>query len=319
VNGLAQPQPASPTPSPTPLLGPILPTEGLLELGTWEALGRRLLTRVVDALPALVAAVVVLFVFLVLARITTQILTAFLSRTRADPALVHIAERLTRSVIVVFGVIMAASQAGLAVGSLLAGVGVVGLAVGLAAQDTLASVVAGLTILWDRPFRLGDTVTIAETYGVVTEIGIRTTRLRTPDHRDVLLPNKQVIEDKIINHTLHPLLRLDIPIGIAYHQDSRQAREVLLAAVDGHPRLDPERGAEVVLVELADSAVVLHLRAWLADPSAERAAWVELLELAKVTLDEAGIQIPFPQRTVHLGRGVARELGELIARRDRAT
>lgn len=303
-----------PAAEPSSEVAPLLPSEGLLDPATWSALVRRLLERAVDYLPSFVAALLVLGAFLVLARISARLLGAFLGRTGADPALIQLATRLLRSVVVIFGVIMAASQAGLAVGSLLAGVGVVGLAVGLAAQDTLANVVAGLTILWDRPFRIGDTVTIAERYGRVLEIGLRTTRVRTVDARDVLLPNKEVIENMIVNHTLNPELRLDVPLGIGYAEDSRQARAVLLAAVEGHPRILASPAPQVVMVGLADSAVELELRVWLREPAEERPAFCEVLELAKIALDEAGIEIPFPQRTLHLAAGSPalsiRRLGE---------
>jgi small conductance mechanosensitive channel len=172
--------------------------------------------------------------------------------------------------------------------------------VGLAAQDSLANLVAGLTILWDRPFHIGDNVTIAGTYGQVRQIGLRTTRLLTVDQVDAILPNKMVINEKILNHTLTPHLRVNVPVGIGYAADIGAARQALLAAVDGHPQLAQDPAPKVVVKELGDSAVQLELRAWLRDPHKEREVFYELLELAKVTLDQAGIEIPFPQRTLHL-------------------
>lgn len=295
-------QPATDTPSPP------LANDEILDPRTWGRVMSRLLDRAVDYLPSFLAALVILVVFLVLARVVSQLVKSVLTRSGADPALIQLGTRLLRSVVIVFGVIMAASQAGLAVASLLAGIGVVGLAVGLAAQDTLGNLVARLTILWDRPFRIGDTVTIADSYGRVREIGLRATRIRTVDSRDVLIPNKQVIENPIINHTLFPDLHLDIPLGIAYHEDSRHARTVLLAAVEGHPQVLAEPPPVVVMTALADSAVELQLRVWLADPSKERAAFCDLLEVAKIALDEAGIEIPFPQRTLHLAPSAAAAL-----------
>lgn len=278
-----------------------LVTGSPLEAETWRHFGERLLAKLVDFLPNLFYALIILVVFFLFYRLTARIMEGVLRRTRADPALQHIGLRLAKYVLLGLGLIMAASQLGFQVASLLAGLGVAGLAVGLAAQDTLANFIAGLTILWDRPFRIGDNVTIAGTFGQVMEIGLRSTRIRTVEHLDTILPNKDVIDQKIVNHTLHPSLRLGIPLGIAYKEDTREARRVLLAAVEGLPLIADEPAPQVVVTALGDSSVDLELRVWLKDPYRERQAFFETLERAKISLDEAGIEIPFPQRTLHLG------------------
>lgn len=282
-----------------PEIDPLLPEEGLLRPKTWKLLGERLLTNTVDYLPKFFSGVLVLVIFLVLARILSGLTARALRRTKADPALPRISARLIRVAVIVIGVIMAAAQAGIAVGSLLASVGVIGLAVGLAAQDSLSNIVAGLTILWDRPFRTGDRVTIAGEYGEIRDVGLRTTRIRTVDARDAILPNKDVIEHKIINHTRDQELRLDVPIGISYESDIGAARKALIEAVEGHELLADEPEPEVVVVGLGDSSVDLQLRVYLRDPRKERAATWQMLEIGKLALDAAGIVIPFPQRTLH--------------------
>jgi small conductance mechanosensitive channel len=291
---------AAATPRP---LEPLLPNSGLLEGGTWLALGQRLLTRVVDALPGIFTACLVLAFFVLASRLVARVLRRILGGSHVDPGLRDILVPLGRYVVLGLGIIMALSQAGLQVGSLLAGVGVVGLAVGLAAQDTLGNMLAGFSILWDRPFRIGDRVTIAGTYGQVTSIGLRSTRMKTVDATDVILPNKSVLEQMIINHTGSPGLRLAVPLSIGYKEDIRHAREVLVAAVKGHPMTLAEPPPEVVVVALGDSAVQLQLRVWLRDPQAERASLFALLEVSKLALDAAGIEIPFPHRTVRIAAG----------------
>jgi small conductance mechanosensitive channel len=279
-------------------------TRELLDPGAWARLGEKMVERLIAWLPSLFAALVVLFLFWILQRVLDGVLRRLMGRTRADPAAQEIAGRLMRYVVLGFGVVTAAAQLGFNVGSLLAGLGILGLALGLAAQDSLANLVAGLTILWDRPFRIGDNVTVSGTFGKVQEIGLRTTRIRTVDQLDAMLPNKEIINQKIVNHTLSPMMRLDIPLGIAYKEDSREARKVLLAAVAGNELLLEKPEPEVVVVALADSSVNLELRVWLRDPYKERQATVEMIERAKIALDEAGIEIPFPQRTLHLPSGV---------------
>jgi small-conductance mechanosensitive channel len=122
----------------------------------------------------------------------------------------------------------------------------------------------------------------------------------TVDQVDAILPNKMVINEKILNHTRSPQLRVNVPVGIGYGEDIGAARQALLAAVSGHPQLAEDPAPKVVVKELGDSAVKLELRAWLRDPHKEREVFCDLLELAKVTLDQAGIEMPFPQQTLHL-------------------
>lgn len=278
---------------------PILPADGLLDRETWIGLGRRIVEKAIEAIPSLITAVLVLLVFWILSRIVVRLMKGVLGRSRVEPALTQITLPLVRYTILALGVIMAASQAGLEVGSLLAGVGIAGLAIGLAAQDSLANIVAGFTILWDRPFRIGDKVTITGIYGQVMQIGLRSTRLRTLEQLDIVLPNKEVINHTITNHTQTPDLRLPIPLSIAYKEDTEGARRALLAAVEGHDRVRSQPPPEVVVTALADSGVNLELRVWVEDPQEERKALFEILELAKRALDEAGIEIPFPQRMLH--------------------
>lgn len=285
----APPQPAEPTAL----------VQVLQEPHTWRELSEQFLRRVVDFLPRLLAAILVLLVFILLHRLATRALANALRDSKADPALRTVGLRLARYVLFGFGFLMAANQLGFEVGSVLAGLGIVGLAIGFASQDLLANLIAGFTILWDRPFRIGDVVTIADTQGSVTEIGLRSTRLRTPDVRDVILPNKDVINSKIINYTSTPQLRIDLSIGVGYREDLQRVRATLLAAVDGHPGVAPEPAPQVVVVALGESAVQVELRFFIRDAWFERNLRVELLEKAKLALDEAGIEIPYPQRVVH--------------------
>jgi small conductance mechanosensitive channel len=282
----------------------VLLTREIFDPRSWPDLGWRFLARLVDWLPSLLAALLVLIAFFVLHRVVAGILRRLMARTRADPAVQDIAARLSKYAILGLGLVMAASQLGINVASLLAGVGILGLALGLAAQDSLSNLVAGLTILWDRPFRIGDHVTVSGTFGKVQEVTLRTTRIRTVDQLDAILPNKEIINQQIVNHTLNPMMRLGIPLGIGYREDTRRAREVLLAAVQGHELLLEKPEAKVVVTALAESSVNLELRVWLRDPYTEREATFAMIELAKIALDEAGIEIPFPQRTLHLPEGL---------------
>jgi len=265
----------------------------------WRDYGEALLAAFVEFIPNLLRALVVLLAFWILYRVLTGVFRSLVRRTRADPSILGIGTRLTKYVLIAFGLVMAISQLGFEVGSVLAGISILGLALGLAAQESLSNVIAGLTLLWDRPFRVGDNVTIAGTFGQVKEMGLRTTRILTQERLDAILPNKEIINQEIINHTLNPQLRLPVRVSIAYKEDTREARRVLLRAVEGHRLILDEPGPAMVVLALGESGVDLELRVWLRDPHSEREALFEITELAKIALDEAGIEIPFPQRTLH--------------------
>ena len=274
-----------------------------LSASAWRLYGRQLLEGAILFIPSLIRAVVVVLAFWLVLRLVSGVLRRLLARRRSDPSIVEITIRLAKYVLMAFALVMALGELGFNVGSLIAGLGILGLAVGLAAQESLGNVVAGLTILWDRPYRVGDNVTIAGTFGRVQEIGLRATRILTVERLDAFLPNREVVKEKIVNHTANPQLRLGVPLSIAYKEDTREARRVLLAAVAGHRLIREEPAPAVVVTELAESGVNLELRVWLRDPHEEREALFDLTELAKIVLDEADIEIPFPQRTIHIAPG----------------
>ncbi|HKB71264.1 MAG TPA: mechanosensitive ion channel family protein [Thermoanaerobaculia bacterium] len=267
---------------------------------------KAVLVKVADFLPSLLGAVIVLVAFWGLHRLLRGMLNRSLS-ARTSLLAADILRKLLKYVVLGIGLLMAASQLGFNVLSMLAGLGVAGLAVGLAAKDTMANFIAGLIILWDKPFALGDDVEIGETPGWVRHIELRTTILEDIDGNDVILPNSDVVAKKIINYSRTPRSRLHVPIGIAYGANIEAARTALLAAAAGDARLLESPAPVVIVTELADSAVVLELIVWAADPSRRRLLRAEYLERAKNALDRAGIPIPFPQREVRLlGTAAAR-------------
>lgn len=262
--------------------------------------GETLVARAIEHVPGMITGAVLLLLFWGLGRLTARLLRRVLNRGTADPALANVAIPLARFAVYGLGVVAAMEQMGFNVGSLLAGFGVAGLAVGLAAQETLGSIFAGFVLLWDRPFRLGDAVTISGTFGHVTEIGLRSTRLRTLEHREVTIPNRQVIQEQIVNHTRYPFVRVNVPLAVGYGADLDQVRQVLIGSLSDNSAVRPEPAPQVVVVALGESAVQVELRVWIADLNAERGSLFSLLESAKRALDAAGVEIPFPQRTLRL-------------------
>jgi len=257
------------------------------------------LVKLADFLPSLVGALIVLLVFWGLHRILLRLLNRSLAG-RATLLAADILRRLLKYVVVGIGLLMAASQLGFNVLSMLAGLGVAGLAVGLAAKDTMANFIAGLIILWDKPFALGDDVEIGDTSGWIRHIELRSTLLEDVDGNDVIIPNSEVVAKKIVNYSRTPRARVHVDVGISYEASIEGARAALLGAAEGDERLLPSPAPAVIVKELADSAVVLEMVVWARDPARRSAIRADYLERARDALDRAGIAIPFPRRDVKL-------------------
>lgn len=247
------------------------------------------------ALPRVFAAMLVLVVFWVLQRVTQPVLRAIMRRADLDEALIRIlVDNLYRATLLVVGLVMAASQIGIDVTAALAGISVAGLAVGFAAQDSLANIIAGLLIFWDKPFRVGEYITMGDQYGRIVEITMRSTRIRTQENTYVIIPNKHIIDTVVVNHSKHGDIRVNVPIGIAYKESIPEARRVLLAAAATVEHVLPDPAPDVVVEELAGSSVNLLMRVWVSQADKERVVFFRTLEAGKLVLDAAGIQIPYP-------------------------
>lgn len=254
-----------------------------------------LLTAAVAFMPRLIVALFMLVVFWAFYRVSRRPLSAVLLRAGMHQKLTELlVGSIYRFTLIVFGLVMAVSQLGIDVGAALAGIGVVGLAVGFAAQDSLANTIAGLLIFWDKPFIVGDFVSVQDQYGMVTDITLRSTRIRTNQHTYVVIPNKQIIDVVLENHSKHGAMRVDVPIGIAYKENIPDARRVLLEAVSGLKGVTADRAPSVVVVACGDSSVNLLVRVWIEDASDQQPVYFRTIEASKLALDAAGIQIPYP-------------------------
>ncbi len=268
-----------------------LTLEQLREWIDLESLG----TRAVEFLPDLAVALAILVGFYLLYRVTRPALRRALQRSSLQESLIRLlVDSIWRAVLIVFGLVMAADQLGINVGAALAGLGVAGIAVGFAAQDSLSNMISGFLIFWDKPFRVGDWVVVADQYGKVQEITLRTTRIRTRQNTWVVIPNKHIIDKVLVNHSKHGETRIDVPLGIAYKENIPQAREVILAAIEGLEGVVEDPAPAVVVTELGDSSVNLEARVWIDDADLERPVYFRTIEAAKLALDAADIEIPFP-------------------------
>ena len=256
---------------------------------------KELLTAVVAFVPKVGAALLVLVAFWLIYRVSRPGLRAALHKADFHEALIQLmVDNLYRYAIMSVSLVMAADQLGINVGAALAGLGVAGIALGFAAQDSVANVISGIMIFWDKPFIVGDWIRTEGNCGKVTEITLRSTRIRTNRNTYVVIPNKSVIDAVLENYSKHGELRIDVPIGIAYKEDIRQAREVLLEAVRKIPGVMAQPQPDVVVESLGDSSVNLLVRAWIETADEMQPKTFVVVEASKLALDAAGIQIPYP-------------------------
>jgi small conductance mechanosensitive channel len=253
-----------------------------------------------EVLPRIGATLLILIAGFIFAGWAGRSLRRVLSRSENfDPTLVPIAGALLRYAILVFVVVAALGQVGVETTSVLAVLGAAGLAIGLALQGTLANIAAGLMLLWLRPFGKGDFIEAGSISGTVREIGLFVTHLDSYDGLYNFVPNSELWNTRLINYSRNPTRMTDLEVGIGYGSDIREAKRVMLDLANSDERVAQNPAPDVFVDNLGDSAIVLRYRVWIGtgDYWATKRA---LIEEVKRRLDAAGIEIPFPQRVVHM-------------------
>ena len=268
----------------------------LLELADLEAIS----TKIVGYLPNIVGAILILLLFWLVSLIIRKALLGGLKRTQVAPDAQKLLTRFVKYLIVVIAALTVADQLGIDVTSLVAGLGIAGLALSFAAQDTIANLISGVAILIDRPFKQGDWISLGDMHASVTDIRLRTTVLTTFDNETVVVPNKDLAQQQVVNYTLTPRIRVRVPVGIAYKEDTEAARKVMLSTVDGDDRILTDPAPAVLVTSLGDSSVNLELRFWTEDSITKFPLMWEYTEKCKRALDAADIEIPFPHLQLFL-------------------
>ncbi|MEX1026153.1 MAG: mechanosensitive ion channel domain-containing protein [Planctomycetota bacterium] len=236
----------------------------------------------------------------------------------------HVDETLTRFLssalgmsLTVMVVIAALGQLGVKTTSFVAILGAATLAIGFALQDSLGSLAAGVMLILFRPFRVGDYIEGGGTAGIVEEINIFHTMLRTPDNKQIVVPNARMTGDKITNYSTKPTRRIDLIFGCSYGDDLLEAKTLLMKILKEEERVLAEPAPMVGVHALGDSSVNFAVRPWV-KASDYWDVYFALQERVKLRFDAAGLSIPFPQRDVHIhtteGDGAAREARAIATR-----
>lgn len=256
-----------------------------------------------NILPSLVSVVSTTAFFFVLYYVTKFPLKTFLKRTGIQETLVRILiHTLYKWTLVLIALLVVLPQLGVDVTAALAGIGILGIAIGFAAKESLANIMAGFVIFSEKLYKTGEWIDVKGHYGQVKNITLRTTRIRTRDNVFVILPNNEIINNPVINSSAEGMLRVSASIGIAYKESVDEARKVLLQYMKGIEGVRSDPPPDVVVNSLGDSSVNLLARIWIDDAGKEISFRFKLIEGCKKALDEAGIEIPYPHREVFINQ-----------------
>jgi small conductance mechanosensitive channel len=222
-----------------------------------------------------------------------------MKRSAVDEILVSFIENILYFALLVIVIIAALDRLGVNTSSVLAIFAAAGLAVGLALKDSLSNFAAGVMLVFFKPFKNGDFIEAGGQSGVVEEIRIFNTILRTGDNREVTLPNSHIYGGTIVNFSARDTRRIDLVFGIGYDDDIKQAKQLIEQTMAEDTRILKDPEPVVMVLELADSSVNFAVRPWV-KASDYWAVRSDLLESLKTKCDVAGISIPYPQSDVHI-------------------
>jgi len=249
--------------------------------------------------PKLILAIVVLIVGLWIINRVIRLMSAGMERSNTEPTLAKFLCNLSSVLLKALLLISVASMIGIETTSFIAVLGAAGLAVGLALQGSLANFAGGVLVLMFRPYKVGDFVEAQGVMGTVHEIQIFNTIMKTPDNKVIIVPNGSISNGIITNFSMEATRRVDFVFGIGYSDDIGKAKATIerLVKEDSRALSDPE--PQIVVSSLGDSSVNITTRVWV-NAADYWGLFFDLTEKVKLTFDQEGISIPFPQRDVHL-------------------
>ena len=270
-------------------------------------------------LPNLVIAIVIVIIFALLARLARYGFKKIFNKSHGTNInLMMIGSNISYLFVMTLGVFIALSVMNLdkTVTSILAGAGVIGLALGFAFQDTASNFISGLFIAFRKPFNKGDFIETQNYLGTVKAINMRSTLIETVHGLDVIIPNKEVYQNALTNYTSTKRRRVDISVGVSYADDLDKAEKLAIEAVQSIPNIDKDRADPISLVytEFGDSSINFSIRIWLIESkqSTYLGARSEAIKRIKKSFDEHNISIPFPIRTLDFGIEGGEKLNEVL-------
>ncbi len=229
------------------------------------------------------------------------------TESKIDDIIFELLSRFAGIIIFATAIVLALDALGVNVVPFVAGAGVAGVAIGFAAKDTLSNLIAGILLIIDRPFEVGDRIEVwsapagSSTWGDVIDIGLRATKIKTTDNIVIIIPNNEIMLRDIINYTtISEKIRVRINIGIAYDADVQQAKDIILQVAATAKWVAADPPAKVVVRNFGESSVDLQLRVWIADARRRMDTVSDITDRIKAAFDEHGIEIPYPKRDIYI-------------------
>jgi small-conductance mechanosensitive channel len=229
------------------------------------------------------------------------------TENKVDDIIFELLARFAGFIIFATAIVMALDLLGVNVVPVIAGAGVAGVAVGFAAKDTLSNLIAGVLLIIDRPFEVGDRIEVwqaptkSATWGDVIDIGLRATKIKTTDNIVIIIPNNEIMLRDIINYTtISEKIRVRIDIGIAFDADMKKAKNIMLQAADSAGWVEKDPPPKVVVRNFGESSVDLQLRVWIANPRKRMDTISYITDKVKELFDEQGVEIPYPKRDIYV-------------------
>jgi len=275
-------------------------TSNLPDLGfDWNEILELIQTKGVDFAINLVTAIVIFYVGKIVVGLVVRALRKVMQRQEVDKTLETFVCNLVRIVLLVVVIIAAIGALGIQTTSFIAIFGAAGLAVGLALQGSLSNFASGVLIVLFRPYRVGDFIEAAGINGVVEQVQILTTVLKTGDNKQIIVPNGQIMDSIITNYSANDTRRVDMVVGVSYDDDLDKVRDTIRELVDDEERILDEPACTIAVSALADSSVNFVVRPWV-KTSDYWGVTFDLTEAIKKRFDKEGISFPFPQQDVHV-------------------
>ncbi len=280
-------------------------------INAFNKLGTKLelwLENFVLLLPNLAISLAIVILFIVVSRLLRKTVFKLISKTNVNHTVSKLISNLITTTFLILGLFLALGILGLdkTVTSLLAGAGILGLAIGLAFQDPILNVISGVIMSFKKPFNVGDTVTSNTYNGVIQAISLRSTHLKSFTGEDVFIPNKLVLQNPLENYTLTQWRRVDIQCGVSYSANLEEVKKIAIGAIQNGLEYDKSATVELLFSDFGESSINFELRFWLSN-SAEK-DYLESKSQAIIALKNAfdahQITIPFPIRTVEFSNAI---------------
>jgi len=263
-----------------------------------------------DRLDNWIAALILLIFSIYFAKTFRKIVVDKISNQVDDAHedMIVLAGRATYAGILAVGVTIALKVAGIDITTIIAAVG---FGIGFALQDLIMNFIAGILILLNHPFKLGDCIKVNDTVGKVVEIQSRLTILLAFDGTRVVVPNSDLINKQITSFTSNPFRRIEILVGVEYSTNLQKAMQVCMAVMQTHPNINKDPAPTVLLNEFGDSSINLKVRFWVDSKSNWLKTKTEIIHQLKTAFDQAKISIPFPIRTVYMNNNKQSEINDI--------